>query len=166
MLNAFCRVAPSLRLSFFAILPAGVFFRAIDFNVRTSVALQERRLPFFISYVPVVESVALTAMKVECQPFSGPNNGAWAHVGGENLSDPPSPQDDETENERLIKAADLVIITGMTLHNRTLPNLIEAAGTYNTSTAIWAITGRNFGHYYPRTASLASDMWGTKTARI
>jgi hypothetical protein len=55
---------------------------------------------------------------------------------------------DEMENERLIEAADLVIITGMTLHNRTLPTLIEAAKTYNTSTAIWAITGRNFGHYY------------------
>lgn len=55
---------------------------------------------------------------------------------------------DETENERLIKAADLIIITGMTLHNGTLPILIETAKTYNTSTAIWAITGRNFGHYY------------------
>ena len=28
---------------------------------------------------------------------------------------------EERENERLIEAADLVIITGMTLHNRTLP---------------------------------------------
>ena len=50
---------------------------------------------------------------------------------------------EERENERLIEAADLVIITGMTLHNRTLPT-----GRHNTSTAIWAITGRNFGHYY------------------
>jgi hypothetical protein len=55
---------------------------------------------------------------------------------------------DETENSRLIKAADLVIITGMTLPNQTLPILIEAAKTHNTSTVIWAITGRNFGHYF------------------
>jgi putative heavy-metal chelation protein len=54
----------------------------------------------------------------------------------------------ETENGRLIKAADLVIITGMTLPNRTLPALIKAAKAHNTSTMIWAITGRNFGHYY------------------
>ena len=55
---------------------------------------------------------------------------------------------DETENGKLIKAADLVIITGMTLPNRTLPILIEAAKTHNTSTVIWAVTGRNFGHYF------------------
>jgi hypothetical protein len=55
---------------------------------------------------------------------------------------------DETENDRLIKAADLVIITGMTLPNQTLPVLIKAAKTHNTSTMIWAITGRNFGHYF------------------
>ena len=55
---------------------------------------------------------------------------------------------DGTENDRLIEAADLVIITGMTLPNRTLPGLIEAAKINNTSTMIWAVTGRNFGHYY------------------
>jgi hypothetical protein len=53
-----------------------------------------------------------------------------------------------TENGSLIKAADLVIITGMTLPNRTLPDLIEAAKTHNTSTMIWAVTGKNLGHYY------------------
>jgi hypothetical protein len=53
-----------------------------------------------------------------------------------------------TENHRLIGAADLVIITGMTLPNRTLPGLIEAAKTSNTSTMIWAVTGKNLGHYY------------------
>jgi Putative heavy-metal chelation len=55
---------------------------------------------------------------------------------------------DETENGRLIEAADLAIITGMTLPNQTLPNLIAAAKAHNTSTMIWAITGKNFGHYY------------------
>ena len=35
MLNAFCLVAPSVLLSFLAILGAGVFLRAIDFSSRT-----------------------------------------------------------------------------------------------------------------------------------
>jgi len=35
ILNAFCRVAPSVRLRVFAILPAGIFFFAIDFKVLT-----------------------------------------------------------------------------------------------------------------------------------
>jgi hypothetical protein len=47
-----------------------------------------------------------------------------------------------------MKEADLAIITGMTLPNRTLPGLIELAKEHNTSTMIWAISGRNFGHYY------------------
>jgi hypothetical protein len=55
---------------------------------------------------------------------------------------------DETENGSLIRTADLVIITGMTLPNRTLPAIIEACKNHNTSTMIWAITGKNFGHYY------------------
>ena len=53
----------------------------------------------------------------------------------------------ETENHRLIKAADLAIITG-TLPNRTLPALMETAKSHNTSTMIWAITGKNFGQYH------------------
>ena len=55
---------------------------------------------------------------------------------------------DATENGSLIEAADLAIITGMTLPNRTLPGLIETAKTHNTSTMIWAVTGKNLGHYY------------------
>jgi hypothetical protein len=43
MLNAFCRVAPSDRRSFLAILPAGVFLRAIVFRSRTSPAVHARR---------------------------------------------------------------------------------------------------------------------------
>ena len=42
MLTAFCRVAPSLRFRLFAILAAGLFFRAIDFNVRTCAVVQAR----------------------------------------------------------------------------------------------------------------------------
>jgi len=55
---------------------------------------------------------------------------------------------DATENGSLIEAADLAIITGMTLPNRTLPALAEAAKAHNTSTMIWAVTGKNLGHYY------------------
>jgi hypothetical protein len=46
MLNAFCRVAPSVRLSVFAIFAAGVFFLAIVLRVRTCAALQAIRLRF------------------------------------------------------------------------------------------------------------------------
>jgi hypothetical protein len=55
---------------------------------------------------------------------------------------------DATANGRFMEAADLAIITGMTLPNGTLPGLIETAKTNNTSIMIWAVTGRNFGRYY------------------
>jgi len=55
---------------------------------------------------------------------------------------------DGTDNGKFLEAADLVIITGMTFPNGTLPGLIEAAKIANTSTMIWAVTGRNLGHYY------------------
>jgi hypothetical protein len=49
MLNTFCRVAPSVRLSFLAILRARVFLRAIVFSPRTCSDVQARLLePFFI----------------------------------------------------------------------------------------------------------------------
>jgi len=54
----------------------------------------------------------------------------------------------KTSNARLMKEADLAIVTGMTLLNRTLLGLMKLAKNNNTSTIIWAITGRNFGHYY------------------
>ena len=46
-------------------------------------------------------------------------------------------------------------LIGMVLPNRTLPALLQAAKTNNTSTMIWAITGRNFGYYYTEMASTA-----------
>ena len=55
MLNAFCRVAPSDLFSFFAILPAGVFLRAIVFRSRTSVAVQARRFFAFLAIIPPVQ---------------------------------------------------------------------------------------------------------------
>lgn len=51
-------------------------------------------------------------------------------------------------NAQRMKEADVAIITGMTLPNRTLASLIELAREHNTSTMVWAISGRNCGHYY------------------
>ena len=50
MLNAFCRVAPSVRFSVFAILFAGTFFLASDFSSRSCTDVQARLVfePFFI----------------------------------------------------------------------------------------------------------------------
>jgi hypothetical protein len=52
MLNAFCRVAPSDRRSFLAILPAGVFLRAIVFRSRTSPAVHARRFLGLLAIKP------------------------------------------------------------------------------------------------------------------
>jgi hypothetical protein len=51
MLKAFWRVAPSVRLSDFAIAPAGRFFLAMAFRVRTCSALQATRFRFFGIYI-------------------------------------------------------------------------------------------------------------------
>jgi len=56
--------------------------------------------------------------------------------------------DGRTATPGLMKDADLTIVTGMSLTNGTLPELMSRAKTHNTSTIIWAITGKNFGHYY------------------
>jgi len=49
ILNAFCRVAPSDRFNFLAILAAGVFFFAIVFSSRTWTDVQARLfVPFFM----------------------------------------------------------------------------------------------------------------------
>src|ERR1700739_626683 len=58
-LNAFWRVAPSVRFSFFAIFPARVFFRASVFKVRTSSVVQERRFPFFM--IRLLRIIGITA---------------------------------------------------------------------------------------------------------
>jgi Putative heavy-metal chelation len=59
-------------------------------------------------------------------------------------------RDGRTENPGAIAAADLVIITGMAMPNRTLCDLVARAREHDTSVMIWAITGRNFGSYYVR----------------
>jgi len=52
MLNAFCRVAPSVLRNFLAILAAGVFLRAIVFSSRTSPDVQARRFFDFLGINP------------------------------------------------------------------------------------------------------------------
>jgi hypothetical protein len=52
MLNAFCRVAPSVLRNFLAILAAVVFFFAMLFNSRTSVAVHARRFFDFLAINP------------------------------------------------------------------------------------------------------------------
>ena len=57
-------------------------------------------------------------------------------------------QSGATANARLMHDADLAIITGMSLTNGTLADLMALAGTHDTATMIWAVTGRNLGDYY------------------
>jgi len=51
MLNAFCRVAPSVRRSFLAILPAAVFLRAIVLSALTSLEVHARRFFDFLAII-------------------------------------------------------------------------------------------------------------------
>jgi hypothetical protein len=57
MLNAFCRVAPSDRFNFLAILAAGVLLRASDLSSRTCTEVHERLfVPFFINESPLISA--------------------------------------------------------------------------------------------------------------
>jgi putative heavy-metal chelation protein len=71
----------------------------------------------------------------------------WAEAVGRTLGGV-RVQSGKTANVPLMKEMDLAIVTGMTLPNRTLPGLMALAKEHNTSTMIWAITGKNLGHYY------------------
>jgi hypothetical protein len=62
MLNAFWRVAPSVRFNFLAILEAGVFLFAIVFSSRTSPAVQARRFFVLLAIDPPFQ------MKAVCIP--------------------------------------------------------------------------------------------------
>ena len=63
ILNAFWRVAPSVRLSVFAILPAGVLFFANAFNSRTFAALQLTLLRDFGIYKsPMIKKRGVIAL--------------------------------------------------------------------------------------------------------
>ena len=49
ILNAFCRVAPTVRFNVLAIFAACVFFRASAFNVRTCAGVHSRRFDTFLA---------------------------------------------------------------------------------------------------------------------
>ena len=61
MLNAFCRVAPSVRFNVLAILAAPVLLRASVFKVRTCSFVQARRVDSFlaIKQLPVLRNGSL-----------------------------------------------------------------------------------------------------------
>jgi hypothetical protein len=62
-LNAFCRVAPTLRFNAFAIFSAPVFFLAMAFKVRTFSPVQARLALFFIGSLPLCEVFGVSAEK-------------------------------------------------------------------------------------------------------
>jgi hypothetical protein len=62
MLNAFCRVAPSVRFNFLAILEAGVFRFAMVFSSRTSDEVHARRFLVRLAIEPPLQ------MQVTCIP--------------------------------------------------------------------------------------------------
>jgi hypothetical protein len=63
MLNAFCRVAPSVRFNFLAILDAGVFRFAMDFKSRTSPEVHARRFFARLAIEPPLQ------MQAACIPY-------------------------------------------------------------------------------------------------
>ncbi len=63
-LKAFCRVAPSVLFNDRAIFPAGVFFRASAFNVRTCSDVHALRFPFRLAIIsPSGQSRSLVAAR-------------------------------------------------------------------------------------------------------
>jgi hypothetical protein len=79
-----------VRLSFFAILPARVFFRASDFRVRTSAGVQVRRFPFFMMTYPSYESVPLTAKEGGVSTFNIQKKTGMRKFSEVNRSDQPN----------------------------------------------------------------------------
>ena len=73
MLNAFCRVAPSVRFSLSAIRDARFFWRAIVFKVRTCSAVHARRfLGFFtIEQLPVSNKKVVAGTTLNKTEFLG-----------------------------------------------------------------------------------------------
>jgi hypothetical protein len=62
MLKAFCRVAPSVLLSFFAICEALVFLRAIVFRSRSSPEVHARRFFFLFAIKPPFQERLLVSL--------------------------------------------------------------------------------------------------------
>ncbi len=72
ILNAFCRVALSLRFSILAIFFAGVFLRADDFSSRTCAVVQARFFDFLFKVIPGVRYryFRINLKESDCQVFS------------------------------------------------------------------------------------------------
>jgi hypothetical protein len=80
MLNAFCRVAPSDRFNFLAILAAGVLLRASDLSSRTCTEVHERLfVSFFINESPLI-SADVVAEKCVKQIVGGSGNSVGGRV--------------------------------------------------------------------------------------
>src|ERR1700733_3671781 len=61
--KAFCRVAPSVRLRTLAITPAGLFFRARDFNLPTCTGVQDILLVRFFTCIVSNDENAATCSR-------------------------------------------------------------------------------------------------------
>jgi hypothetical protein len=79
MLNAFCRVAPSVRFSLSAIRDARFFWRAIALSMRTCSAVHARRfLAFFaIERLPVSKRRSLAGNNTEQKLKSDVGASSW-----------------------------------------------------------------------------------------
>jgi hypothetical protein len=126
--------------------------RAEIFSDEADVLLRRKGSKYLKGRIPHVLVIGATAGVIAAlkgRGFEVSATDLWPEAVGRDLGGV-HVQRGRKANARLIKGADLAIITGMTLSNRTLSGLIEVAKKHNTSTMIWAITGRNFGDYYTR----------------
>src|SRR5690348_3158887 len=74
MLKAFWRVAPSVRLSFFAICDALVFLRAIVFRSRSSPEVHARRFFFLFAITPPFQERQLVSLMRAKEKPTVPNS--------------------------------------------------------------------------------------------
>jgi hypothetical protein len=75
MLNAFCRVAPSVLFNFLAILDAGVFLFAMVFSSRTSPEVHARRFFVLLAIKPPFQCRQIVSLAgAEEKPKDGKRN--------------------------------------------------------------------------------------------
>src|ERR1700694_1091271 len=79
MLNAFCRVAPRLRLSVLAIFGAGVFDLAIVFSSRISSLVHSRRFDAFLAITPPSAKVGFQTANSHAPARVSMSTGLKAH---------------------------------------------------------------------------------------
>jgi hypothetical protein len=78
MLKAFCRVAPSVRFNFLAILDAVVFRFAMDFRSRTSAEVHARR---FFARLAIEPPLQMQAVCIPCGGERKAERQDGEHVG-------------------------------------------------------------------------------------